>query len=350
MEIEPAAKTANHLGFLDGIRGAAALYVMLAHCMIWGGWYWNPLPNAKIAVDIFMVLSGFLMVFHYRVREGTEPIESWRTAARFWVRRYFRVAPVYYLLLAIVYVSWGTLVQGYTTLQQINPDQWQKPSIYDPDHYQMDWVNVLVHASFLFGLSPQYAFSNMTPDWSIGLEMQFYAAFPVLYVLLRRYSWVWIAMVSLALSMVCNRLFLALPGALPGTLGLFPEPSFLLMKLPLFIVGMLACEIYCLHQQAPGKCVLMTMGVLLVTATYAIWVSIATGIILWLAWSRAAEAGDGLDWIRRWLEASLSNRYAKLMADCSYCVYLMHGLLISALGGGWLFLNPAFLSLSPPSA
>jgi peptidoglycan/LPS O-acetylase OafA/YrhL len=212
----------------------------------------------------------------------------------------------------------------------------------------MDWVNVLVHASFLFGLSPQYAFSNMTPDWSIGLEMQFYAAFPVLYVLMRRYSWVWIAIVSLALSVVCNRVFHTLPGAVPGTLGLFPEPSFLMMKLPLFVIGMLSCEIYCIHQQAPGKCVLMTVGVLLVAAKYTIWVSVATGIILWLGWSRTAGAEGGQLWIRRWLEASLSNRYAKFMADCSYCVYLMHGLFISLVGGGYLFVQPEFLALNPP--
>lgn len=48
----------SYLAYLDGIRGFAALWVLIAHCMIWGGWYWQRFPNAKIAVDLFMSLSA----------------------------------------------------------------------------------------------------------------------------------------------------------------------------------------------------------------------------------------------------------------------------------------------------
>lgn len=338
----------NHLGFLDGIRGAAALYVMLAHCMIWGGWYWKQLPNPKVAVDVFMILSGFLMVFQYRNRESGEPIESWRTATRFWVRRLFRIAPVYYLMLIVVYMSWDAFIQGLAVLQQASPEFWQKPSIYDPTNYHMDSMNVVVHATFLFGLMPKYAFSNMTPDWSIGLEMQFYAAFPLLYLVLRRFSWVCFLLLSLTLSIVCNHLFARLPGVISGTDGLFPEPSFLLMKLPLFVIGMLACEVFCLHRQSPGKCALMTLAAMLMAARYSIVVSVVTGIILWLGWCRSAGKGSAPEWVKQKLNVMLGNRCAQFFADCSYSVYLMHGLLISFLGGGFLFVHPEFLVLSPP--
>ncbi|MGZ4971449.1 MAG: acyltransferase family protein, partial [Limisphaerales bacterium] len=68
----PNKEDSGHLGFLDGLRGGAALWVLVAHCMIWGGWYGVPVPSPKIAVDIFMVVSGFLMVFQYARREGVE--------------------------------------------------------------------------------------------------------------------------------------------------------------------------------------------------------------------------------------------------------------------------------------
>ena len=287
------------------------------------------------------------MAYQYRSREVAEPIDMWRTALRFWVRRFFRIAPVYYLVLIIVFAFWGAHVDGAVILQNASPALWQKPSIYDPANYHMDWVNTLVHATFLFGLLPQYAFSNMTPDWSIGLEMQFYAAFPLLYFLCRRLPWVWIVAISLAVSIVCNRWFDSLPGIVPGTYGLFAEPSFLPMKLPLFLIGMLAAETYCLHQQAPGKCALMTIAAMLITAKYAIWVSVATGMILWLGWSQSIKKEDEQMGIRHWLNALLSNRCAEFMADSSYCVYLMHGFFITFVGG-YMFRQPGFLTLSPP--
>ena len=283
----------EHLGFLDGIRGGAALWVMLAHCMIWGGWYGVPLPTPKIAVDIFMVVSGFLMVYQYRRRQSVEPMDSWRTAVRFWLRRFFRIAPVYYLLLVILLVFWNAYADGLTTLQQAAPERWSKPSIYDPAHYHVGWWNTSVHATFLFGLLPKYAFSNMSPDWSIGLEMQFYALFPLLFFSFRRASWVAVTVMALVLSAGCNRWFAHLPGIVPGSHGLFAEPSFLLMKLPLFIIGMLSGEVFCLLRQAPGQCALMTVGALLLSSHYSVWVSVATATILWLVWSRMTEADGG---------------------------------------------------------
>lgn len=288
-------------------------------------------PSAEIAVDIFMVASGFLMVYQYRRREAVEPMDSWRTAVRFWLRRFFRIAPV----------------SGLTTLQQAAPERWSKPSIYSPPHCPVDFLNTLVHASFLFGLLPKYASSNLTPDWSIGLEMQFYAVFPFLFFVFRKSSWVVVGITVVALSAGCNRWFAHLPGVVPGTFGLFPEPSFLLMKLPLFFIGMLCGEVFCRLQQSPGRCALMSVGALLLSSRYSLWVSVAVAVILWQAWSRLAEGEGGPTRIRRWLDEMLSNRCAAFMADASYCVYLTHGLFISFVGG-YLFRQSGFLTLSPP--
>src|SRR5690348_14843396 len=86
-----ATVTPRHLGFLDGLRGGAALWVLLAHCVLWGA---LPIrfPDPKIAVDIFMVLSGFLMVHLSLERAEQEPIGTTATALKFWVRRFFRIA------------------------------------------------------------------------------------------------------------------------------------------------------------------------------------------------------------------------------------------------------------------
>src|SRR5438045_538898 len=90
--------TPSHLGFLDGLRGGAALWVLLYHCVVWGSWNSLRLPDSKIAVDVFMVLSGFLMVHLSLERADREPIGTASTAVRFWIRRFFRIAPLYYLV------------------------------------------------------------------------------------------------------------------------------------------------------------------------------------------------------------------------------------------------------------
>jgi peptidoglycan/LPS O-acetylase OafA/YrhL len=340
-------KAPDHLGFLDGIRGGAALWVLLAHCMIWGGWYGVPLPSPKIAVDIFMVASGFLMVYQYRRREAREPMDSRRTAIRFWIRRFFRIAPIYYLCLLILLVFWSAYSNGLATLQQVLPERWANLPIYVPANYHVGWLNTLMHATFLFGMVPKYAASNMSPDWSIGLEMQFYAVFPALYLLFRRISWVGVLAVVILLSEGCNRWFAHLPGPVPGTYGLFAEPTFLLMKLPVFLIGMLVGETFCRARVALVSSVLMSITAMLVTAHYSIWVSVVTGMILWLTWSGAGAGDHGHPIVYRWLTGLLSNRCAAFMADASYSVYLLHCFFISFVGG-FLFRQPDFVALSAP--
>src|SRR4051794_41755420 len=86
---------ARHLGFLDGMRGFAALYVLVAHCVIWGGWSDMPLPDPKIAVDVFMILSGYLMVHQWRGRE--EGGDQGLATQKVLVRRFFLISPPFFL-------------------------------------------------------------------------------------------------------------------------------------------------------------------------------------------------------------------------------------------------------------
>ena len=108
--------------FLDGIRGAAALYVLVAHCTIWGGGL--DLPDPKIAVDVFMVLSGYLMMYLAYRRMEVETPGTAAFAVRFWIRRYFRIAPVYYLILAASFILLNQAVAGFRALQAQAPERW----------------------------------------------------------------------------------------------------------------------------------------------------------------------------------------------------------------------------------
>ena len=55
----------KEFAFINLFRAIAAFWVLAAHCMIWGGWYGVPLPSAKIAVDLFMMISWLQKIFEF---------------------------------------------------------------------------------------------------------------------------------------------------------------------------------------------------------------------------------------------------------------------------------------------
>ena len=119
------------------------------------------------------------------------------------------------------------LFEARSQIAEVLPSMAQQPERF----IDRSATNYLMHLSFLFGLHPDYAYRTALPDWSVGLEMQFYAAFPFLMLALARMGWlrgaIVIAFVSAATGLVINRWLH------------FPMPSFLLLKLHVFIAGML---------------------------------------------------------------------------------------------------------------
>lgn len=217
----------DHLPWLDGLRGFAAAWVLISHVQVFTG-----LPPifilswGQLAVDLFMMLSGFLMTHHYLLRERSEPWSSPTTWQKFWLRRYFRIAPVYYFLLALVLLfgSW------YADWRQVVSNIW--PAVATPrDRYiDVSIFNILAHSSFAFGAIPSLSFKTVLPDWSIGLEMQFYLVFPFLILFMRRAGYfvggAIVVFVCLVLRWVFADFFRS-----------FPQPSILPLKIEMFVVG-----------------------------------------------------------------------------------------------------------------
>jgi peptidoglycan/LPS O-acetylase OafA/YrhL len=77
---------------LDGLRGLAAIAVMLLHWSVISGWSKPDATNAYLAVDLFFALSGFVVASAYmdRLRAGLG-------AARFIRLRIIRLAPMHVL-------------------------------------------------------------------------------------------------------------------------------------------------------------------------------------------------------------------------------------------------------------
>lgn len=313
----------TNTNYLNGIRGLCCLWVLIAHCGIWGGWYLPLLPNAKIAVDIFMILSGYLMVMLY----GGKKLNI----KQFYWRRFLRIAPLYYLAVFASFALGNNYREAIAFLQTVHAPQWQGGGIYNPWLVPRNWQSLIAHLTFAFGLIPKYVMSLGLPDWSIGSEIQFYLLFPFLLIWLRR-SRYWLA-ISLAV-------FTCLLWQVRDII--FPtEPSLFFFKAPQYLIGMLLAEgLYCNQKQ---RVKVWAIALVLAAiqnqyhqeATYLILTTIA--LISFGLWEDQRAIANKF----------LGNKLMGFLADTSYGVYLFHGFFICFIGR-YLFDSDWFMLLASP--
>jgi len=316
---------------------------MLAHLSTRVGFSVPLFQSPGIAVDLFMAVSGFLMTQHFFAREGREPWHSPRTWIAFYIRRIFRIAPLYYVV----------LVTSFLPLRILDDVQRESLKVLlNIDYHGASVVtagNVLADVSFLFGLSPQYCTVLPIPDWSIGLEMQFYALFPFAMLLVCRWNVFWFAICGFGVWLGFRKL--------TGLTHVLALPSFLPLNLGPFLVGILLAWAW-MHEK--GKLTVRAATLLLLMTVIAACSQEQTkspatgplvlGVSILLAlrlFPVESPLGFGIE---RWLKvtsAILGNRFAQFLSDVSYDVYLLHMLIIiPALG--WLCRMPAFVAFASP--
>lgn len=217
---------AGEIRALTGLRGVAAVSVVVYHFV-----QYVPVPASSLhtlamrgylAVDVFFVLSGFVMALTYgRMFAGGFVAAAYR---EFLLRRVARIVPLYLVALGLVMADRARV--GFTMPGDGNPV-------------------VLILANFLLVQSWGIAPSLIAASWSVSTEIAAYLVFPVvLQVTLfrsRRHAGdgVLIATLLLVGAAAGGRL-LALPGN--GALDLSDGTSLLpLMRcLGGFILGLVA--------------------------------------------------------------------------------------------------------------
>lgn len=152
---------------IDGLRAIAVLSVILFHAEVW----W--LPGGFVGVDIFFVISGFLitqLLLANGSQEGSPILQ-------FYERRARRILP------ALVVVTVVTLVASIFFLI---PDQ-----IKDLSN-SLVWVAVFISNFYFDGQVGYFAAqAHELPflhTWSLAVEEQFYLLFPLAILGMRRWS------------------------------------------------------------------------------------------------------------------------------------------------------------------
>jgi peptidoglycan/LPS O-acetylase OafA/YrhL len=158
---------ANHFPPLHGVRVLAILLIVQLHLSLYSamgglnllGPSWTVSVNTWFGMDMFFVLSGFLIgkILLFSIEKQRK-----RYVARFYIRRAFRILPLYYVVFGLL-----VLLLGLTPFQQEN----------------------LVHELLYL---TNYPFSDeylMPWSWSLSVEEHFYIAAPLVLILLRFVPW-----------------------------------------------------------------------------------------------------------------------------------------------------------------
>ena len=146
----------------DVLRGFAALGVMASHVYAISGFPQDPLVGATVGrfgflVRLFFAISAFSITYVY-----SEKIFSQRQLQTFYLKRFFRIAPLFYFMI-LIYLAL-CLIEGRPF-----------PS----------WYEICLSLSFIFPFVPGIHHSIVGGGWSLGLEWMFYAFFPFLLCLVR---------------------------------------------------------------------------------------------------------------------------------------------------------------------
>ncbi len=162
------ATHAPRLDVLDGLRGVAILLVLWYH--VWEiSWLPAPLQQLEflpetgfIGVALFFFLSGTVITLPFaRAALAGTPPPSWR---HFYLRRFWKIVPSYLLSIAVAYAI------GYAALQG--------GAGAVPD--------LLTHLLFIHTWFPQSAGAINGVLWTLAVEVEFYAIFPLLWWCFRR--------------------------------------------------------------------------------------------------------------------------------------------------------------------
>lgn len=319
-----------NIGFLDFIRGSMALWVFSGHGLSKVGVSVPIISQASIAVDVFMLISGYLMCYEFHKLETVEPLMRSSSWFRFYTRRFFRIAPLYYLalLVALVFDSQYETYMNFV-LAKFPPD-WLGLIGRDPSHRGLGLspVNILVHGTFLYGLLPAYAANNILPDWSLSFEMQYYAFLPLLMILVRRFGYLLVCFPLIVICAYSTDFFGLYIIDTPKMFGLFPQPSLLVFKISCFLVGMLLAEVYVYRQSSPSRSFFYLAFALAISLYSQHWIFTSTALLVVVF-----VCVDGNEQARRgklfqYLQNFFASRSVRFMAATSYGVYLFHNLLM----------------------
>lgn len=182
----------NRLAWIDALRGIAIFSVLIAHSSSHSSAWIGAFPGSLQAltwytsrgVQLFYLISAFTLFLSLNSRKKVEK----RPLLNFFLRRFFRIAPLYYCAIAF-----------YLLRDGLGPRHWlgDAPSI--------TISNIIANITFTHGWNPYWINSIVEGGWSIGVEMPFYLLVPYLFKRIKSLDKaIWVTFITLVGSGILN--------------------------------------------------------------------------------------------------------------------------------------------------
>jgi peptidoglycan/LPS O-acetylase OafA/YrhL len=225
----------RRLAYLDALRGYAILGVIAVHAsQFFPNLNWTIqqlVDEGARGVQLFFVASALALMFSWHNRHDG--------AAAFYVRRVFRIAPMFWLAIAFFLLVDGT-----------------GPRVWAP--HGIGWFQIASSVALVHGLHPETLDAIVPGSWSIADEMIFYAIFPLLALTVTTWR---AAAIALVISLVCASRFFDF--SVPILLTVMPDQTPDLLKgysylwfpnqLPAFLTGILVFQLIKQQKEPIGR-------------------------------------------------------------------------------------------------
>ncbi|HEY5224357.1 MAG TPA: acyltransferase family protein [Microbacteriaceae bacterium] len=153
----------RHFAGLDGLRAIAVIAVIVYHL------FPGLLPGGFIGVDVFFVISGFLIT---SLLIGERAAAGRISLKRFWQRRVGRLVPA--LVALVLACCTAALIFGGDVLVGVGRQ------VLGAATFSYNWLDIAAGSSYFNRDAPEL-FRNL---WSLAVEEQFYLVWPFLLIVI----------------------------------------------------------------------------------------------------------------------------------------------------------------------
>ena len=296
---------------LDALRALAVVSVVASHTLDLKRHPWA--QSGGYGVQLFFVLSGFLITgILIRARSGAETLEVSRGSVlqAFYIRRFLRIFPIYYLTVAVV----ATL--GIANMRSEFP--WHLA-------YLSNWH---------LALQGHWNEGGTSHFWSLAVEEQFYLIWPLVVLMLPRRALPWSILAMIVIGPLTR---ISLEG-----LGMWPDGASIVTPSALDSLGLGCLLAYARHAGLGERWATIRRFLPLIAASIFILGRVYAGysepetidnlasslwfplVALWLV-DRASLGFKG------WLGAALQSRPLTYIGTISYGIYLFHALVVPVM-------------------
>lgn len=289
--------------YIDALRGIAILGVILVHCSA------VIAPDSQAlrylmdegtrGVQFFYIASALTLCMSWNMRSPQEgnPVRD------FYIRRFFRIAPLFYLAIAF-----------YVYLNGMGPAYWSPNGT--------KWWFIAMTATFLHGLHPETINSVVPGGWSIAVEMSFYLILPFLLPHIKSIKAGCIALaISLLLYFLNNKIAPHLFSYPPNQDYLNHHFAFINFfgQLPVFFVGILG---YLILQRQYSKKVFISAALIALALFGYLFASSAFELPHHVIAGCLFTAFAIL--LANWPSALFVNQITRTLGRLSFSLYLTH--------------------------